>query len=85
MNKYADHLPLERQVKIMARHGLRIDSQMLWGQVHALATVLAPAHVRLREYLLHKPVLGADETHWRVMGSEKQRWQIWALCAEDGA
>ena len=82
--KYADHGPLERQVKIMARHDLRIDSQTLWDQVHALATALSPAHVRLREYLLQKPVLGADETHWRVMGSDKQRWQVWAICAEDG-
>lgn len=27
--KYADHLPLERQVKMMAREGLRVDSQTL--------------------------------------------------------
>jgi transposase len=84
VTKYADHGPLERQVKIMARHGLRVDSQTLWDQVHALATALSPAHVRLREYLLQKPVLGADETHWRVMGSDKQRWQVWAICADEG-
>jgi transposase len=27
--KYADHLPLERQVKMMARDGLTVDSQTL--------------------------------------------------------
>ena len=84
VNKYADHAPLERQVKIMARHGLVIDSQTLWDQANALARTLSPAHVRLHEYLLQKSVLGADETHWRVMGSDKQRWQVWALCADDG-
>lgn len=84
VNKYADHGPLERQVKIMARHGLRIDSQTLWDQAHALARTVSSAHVRLREHLLQKSVLGADETHWRVMGSDKQRWQVWALCADDG-
>ncbi|HET6333023.1 MAG TPA: transposase [Polyangiales bacterium] len=73
VTRYADHGPLERQVKIMARHGLRIDSQTLWDQVHALATALSPTHMRLREYLLQKPMLGADETHWRVMDNNKQR------------
>ncbi len=34
--KYADHLPLERQVKMMERHGLEIDSQTLWDQLNAL-------------------------------------------------
>lgn len=29
VDKYVDHLPLERQVRIMKRHGLVIDSQML--------------------------------------------------------
>jgi transposase len=83
VSKYADHAPLERQVKIMLRYGLRIDSQTLWDQVHALAMALSPAHVRLRDYLLRKPVVGADETHWRVMGSDKQRWQVWAVCSDD--
>ena len=37
--KYCDHLPLERQVKIMQREGLDIDSQTLWDQSEALARV----------------------------------------------
>lgn len=72
-------------MKIRARHCLRIDSQMLWAQAHALARTQSHAHVRLPEYLLQKSVLGADETHWRMMGSDKQRWQVWALCADDGS
>jgi transposase len=83
VGKYADHLPLERQVKIMGRQGLRIDSQTLWDQIYALAKMLGPAHARLREYLLQKGVLGVDETHWRVIDSDKHTWQVWALCAAD--
>ena len=41
--KYADHLPLERQVKMMERHSLEIDSQTLWDQLNALGNVLEPA------------------------------------------
>ena len=81
--KYGDHLPLERQVKMMRRLGLQIDSQTLWDQINALAKVLEPAYARLRAYLMLKAVLAADETHWRVMDSDKLRWQVWTLCAED--
>ena len=81
--KYCDHLPLERQVKMMRRLGLQIVSQTLWDQINALAKVLEPAYARLRAYLMLKAVLAADETHWRVMDSAKQRWQVWTLCADD--
>lgn len=81
VDKYADHLPLERQVKIMKRQGLRVESQTLWDQILALSKVLEPAHQRLREHLLPEAVLGADETHWRVMDSARQRWHVWALCS----
>jgi transposase len=81
--KYADHCPLERQVRIMKRQGLTVDSQTLWDQIHALATRLAPAHDRLHAYVLSQPVLGVDETFWRVMegGGDNKRWQTWAVTA----
>lgn len=80
--KYADHLPLERQVRVMKRQGLVVDSQTLWDQLNALAKWLAPAHERLHAYVLAQPVVGADETFWRLMESgENKRWQTWAVCA----
>src|SRR6188472_4484930 len=50
MAKYADHMPLERQVRGMHRDGLEIDSQTLWDQTNAIATLLAPAQERLHAY-----------------------------------
>ncbi len=86
IGKYADHLPLERQVRGMQRDGLDVDSQTLWNQIEALAKLLAPAQERLGKYVLSQPVIGADETHWRVMGAkgkteggEGKRWQAWAI------
>lgn len=81
--KYADHAPLERQVRAMKRQGLVIDSQTLWDQLNALAAWLDPTHARLHEYVLQQPVIGADETFWRLMdnGGENKRWQTWAVIA----
>jgi transposase len=81
--KYADHLPLERQVRIMKRQGLVADSQTLWDQINALARHLQPAHEALHRYVLAQPTIGADETFWRLMegNGDNKRWQTWAVVA----
>jgi transposase len=80
--KYTDHLPLERQVRVMKRQGLTVDSQTLWDQINALAKWLAPLHDRGHAHVLAQPVIGADETFWRLMESgDNKRWQTWAVCA----
>lgn len=87
--KYADHLPLERQVKMMDRHGLIADSQTLWDQLNALANVLEPTYSALSAYVLSQPVIGADETTWRLMGGSgkknggDKKWQVWTAAAPD--
>jgi transposase len=90
VSKYVDHLPLDRQVRMMARGGLDTESQTLWDYVNAVAQLLRPAHEQLLEYILSKPVIGADETWWRLMGakseqagSDGKRWQVWAACTDD--
>jgi transposase len=84
VNKYVDHLPLERQARVMSREGLTIESQTLWDQIEALATVLAPTYEALRGYVLTAPVVGADETWWRLLGGpERTRWWAWSVTRED--
>ena len=74
--QYTDHLPLERQVRVMKRQGWVVDAQTLWDQINALAKWLAPAHERLHSDVLQLPAIGADETIWRLMESgENKRWQ----------
>ena len=81
--KYVDHLPLERQVRIFAREGLMVTSQTLWDYLERVARLLEPAYDRLQAYILSQPVIGADETWWRLMGKgdgehRAKRWHAWA-------
>lgn len=76
--KFCDHLPLERQVRQMARHGLVITSQTLWDQQAALARHLEPTWKAICSAALDEPVLHVDETGWRMMGSE-QKWSLFGL------
>jgi transposase len=84
IDKYLDHLPLERQARRMRREGLTIDSQTLWDQLEALATALQPSYEAVRQYVLTAPVIGADETWWRFLhGRGAPRWWAWGVTRED--
>lgn len=69
--KYTDHLPLERQVRMMAREGLLVDSQTLWDQLQAIARHLEPTYDALGRRALEAPVINVDETRWAIMGVAK--------------
>lgn len=82
--KYVDHLPLERQVRMMARNGLVVTSQTLWDQIERLTSVVESVRPRLHGYILSHPIVGADETTWELMGKkagEGKSWYVWALRA----
>lgn len=68
--KYTDHLPLERQVRMMGREGLIVESQTLWDQIQALARHLEPSYKALGRRALATPVIQVDETRWPRLGSD---------------
>ena len=84
VSKYLDHMPLERQVKAMARSGLDVDSQTLWDQLFALYRHLEPTIGALRRRALEAPVIFADETGWRMM-KDRSGWWVWEVASEDTA
>jgi len=80
IGKYADHLPLARQVRQMARLGLATDTQTLWDQLWALRQHLWPTYEALHPAVLAAPVIGADETTWRLMETgQTSQWWVWAV------
>jgi transposase len=82
--KYADHLPLARQVRQMARAGLQVSTQGLWDQLWALRVHLLPTYEALGAYVLSAPVVGADETTWRLMEKRgTSQWWVWAVTRPD--
>lgn len=84
IDKYLDHLPLERQSRIMAREGLEVGSQTLWDQIDALARVLEPSYRALQPLILEAPVVHADETHWPLMTRQgSSRWWVWSIASRE--
>ncbi len=84
LDKFGFHMPLSRQEKQMRGQGLRICSQTLWDQTFALARHLEPSYEALREHVLAAPVIGVDETTWRLMEKKSsKKWWVWTICRED--
>lgn len=80
IQKYLDHLPLERQVRIMKREGLQVDSQTLWDQIWALSRVVAPIYEQLPEHIYSYELIHADETRWYLLEKGgRKTWQIWCI------
>jgi len=84
IGKYLDHLPLERQCRIMRREGLQIDSQTLWDQLNGLARLLKLTRDALGDRVLASPLIHADETSWRFMEkAANSKWWVWATACSD--
>lgn len=84
IDKYLDHIPLERQARIMKRHGLDVSSQTLWKQLDVLARDLGPVYAALRAHILggSQPVIGLDQTSWkRLSNREATPYQMWCVTA----
>ena len=82
IDKYLHHLPLERQVRMMAQHHLVVSSQTLWDQLLALTSCLEPAWDAVRRDVLARPVIGLDTTGWpNLEGRDAKKWQMWCLVA----
>jgi transposase len=60
--KYADHLPLNRQADIFARHGIHLSRQTLCDWVAGAADLLAPLYDDLKGRVLAGKVVHTDDT-----------------------
>jgi transposase len=86
VSKYADHLPLYRQVQILARQGLTVDRSTLADWVGRAAFLLRPVHERLLDVLKTSGKLFADETTAPVLDPGRGRTktgQLWAYARDD--
>jgi transposase len=82
IDKWLDHIPLERQCRILERHGLVVTSQTLWDLAYAVSQRLSLVDAALFEYVKAEPVIGLDQTGWPRLEAEASKpWQMWCLTA----
>jgi transposase len=65
--KWADHLPLHRQEKMFARHGVTISRKTMGGWMAQCAKLLDPLYQAMKKELLGSKVIGTDDTGVKVL------------------
>jgi transposase len=86
VSKYADHLPLYRQSRILERSGVAIHRSTLADWVGTAAFHLGPVVDRLAEHLKTSTKLFMDETTAPVLDPGRGRTKtgyLWALARDD--
>lgn len=71
VGKYADHLPLHRQLGIFQREGVRLSPSTVSNWCLAAAQEVEPIYNELRELLRKQSYVMADETPAKVLESDR--------------
>jgi transposase len=80
VGKFADHLPLHRQAKIFARHGVELPDQTLCDWMAQCSQLLEPLYERLKRCVLRSKVVGTDDTPVKVLDrklKQARKGRIW--------
>jgi transposase len=86
VSKYADHLPLYRQSKIYARHGVELERSTLADWVGGTSQLLSPLVEALRCYVMATSKLHADDTPVPVLAPGKGKTKtgrLWTYVRDD--
>ena len=71
VSKYADHLPLHRQIEIFTRQGVRLPASTVSNWMMAAAERIEPVYNELRELMKKSDYVQADETPHPVLESNR--------------
>lgn len=66
-DKYANHLPLDRQRRMMRDRGLLISTATLCDLVRRVAGICEPTWHALRTRALDSDAIGLDESRWKLL------------------
>ncbi len=83
--KYADHVPLNRQAEIFARHGVPLARQTLGDWVAAAADLLTPLYQDLKTSVLASKVIHTDDTGVPVLDrhrTETREGRLWVYIGD---
>jgi transposase len=84
IDKYVNHLPLHRQIKMLKQQGISIPPSTINDWIQDVADLMRPAYYRLRELVLSSDYIQCDETTIPIINNEKHKTvkgYIWMLRA----
>lgn len=84
VSKYADHLPLYRQERILNRYGVNLTRSTLCGWVAASAELLRPLYELMVTAVLLSKKIHCDDTPVRLHRAGTRQGHVWVYLGDDG-
>lgn len=80
VDKYVNHLPLERQARIMDSLGLGgIKTQTLYNLARVVGIYFEPVAERIKDEILSRRIVHSDETPWPITNGKDSNGYMWVL------
>lgn len=80
VDKYLNHLPLERQCRMMASNGLTgMHTQVLYNLIRLGSEHLLPVSEKIKLEILSHKVVHSDETPWSINNNKDSDGYMWIL------
>jgi len=84
IDKYVNHLPFYRQIKMFKQQGVSIAPATINGWFQDVADLIRPTYYRLKELILDSDYIQSDETTVPIINNEKHttiKGYIWMIRA----
>lgn len=86
VDKYLNHLPLERQCRMMDSLGLmNMKPQILYNLAKIISVYLEPVVNQIRDEILLEKVVHSDETPWPINNSKDSDVYMWIIANNKGS
>jgi transposase len=86
VDKYLNHLPLERQCRVMDSLGLKgMSTQTLYNLSRLASIYLEPIVEKIKEEILSYALVHSDETRWPINNSKDSDGYMWIISNNRGS
>lgn len=86
VDKYLNHLPLERQCRMMDSLGLQnMKPQVLYNLAKIISIYLEPIAERIKSEILNNLLIHSDETSWPINNSKDSDGYMWIIANNLGS
>lgn len=86
IDKHLNHIPLERQVRMMDSLGLKnMSTNTLFNLSNVVAIYLEPIAEKIKDEILGLKVIHSDETTWPINNSKDSDGYMWIISNQKGS
>lgn len=83
VQKFLHGVPVNRTLKELELMGLHLAAGTVAGGFRIIDQLIEPLYTTFLKRCQGADLWNADETTWRVFGSEKQKWWFWLVASDD--